>query len=120
MRETDTQGRLPGEELVEQGIADLEEGRISDSSLLVLIASPRLKRLGIQIPDSVFPRPWEHALYARLDARLGSAAHSYYNSLIRRVVSYARALEREQSQANPTPGTSAPPEERRRNPIPSS
>ena len=31
--------------------------------------------------------------------RLGAAAHSYYNSLIRRIVSFARALEREQSRS---------------------
>jgi hypothetical protein len=33
-----------------------------------------------------------------LEQRLGAAAHSYYNSLIRRIVSFARALEREQSR----------------------
>ncbi len=89
---------LPGEDLVTQGITDLLENRLTDYSLLVLIAAPRLKRLGLQIPDRLFQRPFEHQLYARLDQRLGTAAHSYYNSLIRLVVSYARALEREQSQ----------------------
>ena len=88
----------PGEELVEQGLDDLAAGRMTDFSLLVLIAGPRLKRLGIQMPDQPLPRPYEHQLYARLDERLGAAAHSYYNSLIRRIVSYARALEREQSR----------------------
>ncbi len=90
---------LPGEELVAQGIADLSQDRQTDFSLLVLIAAPRLKRLGIDIPDRPFPRPYEHQLYARLDRRLGAAAHSHYNSLIRRIVSYAHALEREQSQS---------------------
>ena len=90
---------LPGEELVETGLADLAQGRVSDCSLLVLIAAPRLRRLGIQIPDRPASHPFEHQLYARLDERLGAAAHSYYNSLIRRIVSYARSLEREQSQA---------------------
>ena len=90
---------LPGEELVETGLADLAQGRVSDCSLLILIAAPRLRRLGIQIPDQPASQPFEHQLYARLDERLGTAAHSYYNSLIRRIVSYARSLEREQSQA---------------------
>jgi hypothetical protein len=89
---------LPGEELAATGLADLAQGRVSDCSLLMLIAAPRLRRLGIQIPDQPFPRPYEHQLYARLDARLGTAAHSHYNSLIRRIVSYARSLERERSQ----------------------
>ena len=96
----DSEGSLPGEALVEQGIADLSGDRVTDFSLLVLIAAPRLRRLGIQVPDRPFPRPFEHELYARLDQRLGPAAHSYYNSLIRRIVSYARALEREQSQSS--------------------
>jgi hypothetical protein len=87
---------LPGHELVEQGIADLSDDRVTDFSLLVLIAAPRLKRLGIRIPERTFPRPYEHQLYARLNDRLGAGAHSYYNSLIRRIVSYARAVEREQ------------------------
>jgi hypothetical protein len=89
---------LPGQELIEQGLADLSKNQVTDSSLLVLIAAPRLQRLGIQIPDRPFPRPCEHQLYARLEQRLGAAAHSYYNSLIRRIVSFARALEREQSR----------------------
>ena len=100
MTNEDPEPLLPGKELVEQGLADLSQNRVSDFSLLVLIAAPRLRRLGIQIPDRPFPRPYEHQLYSRLDERLGTAAHSYYNSLIRRIVSYARALEREQSQGS--------------------
>src|SRR5882672_2885188 len=88
---------LPGEDLVEQGLADLSENRITDLALLVLIAAPRLKRLGIDVPDRPFPLPHEHHLYDRLEQRLGNAAHSQYNSLIRRIVSYSRALEREQT-----------------------
>jgi hypothetical protein len=91
---------LPGQELVEQGIADLAHDRETDFSLLVLIAAPRLKRLGIQILERPFPRPYEHRLYARLEDRLGGGAHSYYNSLIRRIVSYAHALEREQKPSS--------------------
>src|SRR5882672_812536 len=88
---------LPGVELVQQGLADLEQKLMTDFSLLLLIASPRLKALGLKIPELDFPRPYEHQLYARLEERLGTDAHSHYNSLIRRIVSFARALEREQS-----------------------
>jgi hypothetical protein len=90
---------LPGEELVQQGIADLRDNRVTDFSLLVLIAAPRLRRLGIDIPERPFPRPFEHELYARLNQRLGTAAHSYYNSLIRRILSYANALDHQQSRS---------------------
>lgn len=86
---------LPGEDLVQQGLADLAQNRMTEYSLLVLIASPRLRRLGLEIPQRDFPRPREHQLYARLEERLGTAAHSHYNSLMRRITSYARALERE-------------------------
>jgi hypothetical protein len=89
---------LPGQELVELGLADLAAGRISDFSLLVLIAAPRLTRLGIEVPNGSGLRPYEHQLYARLEERLGAGAHSYYNSLIRRIVSYARSLERARSR----------------------
>lgn len=89
---------LPGEELVRQGLADLGQGQVTELALLVLIAAPRLNRLGLEIPNRPLLRPYEHELYRRLEDRLGTAAHSYYNSLIRRVVSYARALEREQNR----------------------
>src|SRR6266566_2073205 len=93
-----TEALLPGEELVKQGLSDLSQGHVTDYSLLLLIAGPRLRRLGINIPEPASSTPYEHQLYARLNERFGDGAHSYYNSLIRRIVSYAHALEREQSQ----------------------
>ena len=90
---------LPGQDLVEQGLADLARNRITDFSLLILIAAPRLRRLGLDIPERASSPCFEHQLYARLEERLGTAAHSHYNSLIRRIVSFARALEREQGAA---------------------
>ena len=89
---------LPGNELVSQGLADLALGQVSDYSLLLLVAGPRLRRLGIAIPERLVLKPYEHALYARIEERLGVGAHSYYNSLLRRIDSYAHALEREQSR----------------------
>ena len=84
---------LPGADLVEQGLADLAQNRLTELSLLLLVAAPRLKTLGIEVPDLAASRP-EHQLYELLEARFGSEAHSQYNSLIRRIVSYSRALER--------------------------
>jgi hypothetical protein len=84
--------------LVEQGLADLSQNRITEFSLLVLIAAPRLRSLGIQVPEKDFPRPYEHTLYERLEERLGASAHSHYNSLIRRIVSFAHALSGAKSQ----------------------
>jgi len=84
---------LPGADIVEQGLADLRQGRISDFSLLLQIAGPSLRALGLDIPDRPSSRPYEHLLYERLEDRLGDDAYSYYNSLIRRIVSYTHALE---------------------------
>ena len=98
MKARQTEGLLPGEELVREGLADLQQERITDNALLVLIAAPRLRALGVNVPEREFPRPCEHLLYERLEERLGTAAHSYYNSLLRRMVSYAHALERERSR----------------------
>jgi len=96
--DSDVPAALPGEDLVQQGLADLAEDRTTDFALLVLIAAPRLKRLGIRVPERRSTQSHEHQLYDQLEERLGLAAHSYYNSLIRRIVSYAHALEREQAK----------------------
>ncbi len=91
---------LPGEELVQQGLADLARGETSDAALLVLIAGPRLRRLGIAVPECPSQTPFEHQLYERVEARMGPTAHSHYNSLTRRITSYARILERESAHKN--------------------
>jgi hypothetical protein len=82
-------GRLPGEELVRQGIRDLERGVESPESLLVSIGAPRLRRLGLTLPQP-FASP-EHRLYELLRADYGDGAHSRYNALVGRLVSFERA-----------------------------
>jgi len=80
---------LPGEDLVEQGLGDLSAGVESFEALLVSIGAPRLRRLGFDVADP-FPSP-EHRLYELLRAKHGDAAHSKYNALVRRLVSFERA-----------------------------
>jgi hypothetical protein len=80
---------LPGHDLVQRGITDLERGIESIESLLVSIGAPRLRRLGLEVPDP-FPSP-EQRLYRVLAERDGDAAHSRYNALVRRLVSFERA-----------------------------
>lgn len=55
MNSSHPEASLPGEELVRQGLSDLAENRVTDYSLLVLIAAPALKRLGIQIIEPPVP-----------------------------------------------------------------
>jgi len=88
---------LPGHELVSAGLADLAAGRESESSLLVAMAAPRLRRLGFDVPEGGGERP-SHRLYELLsetdEGEADRGAHSRYNALVARVVSFARAAER--------------------------
>jgi hypothetical protein len=86
------QRALPGQEWIREGIEDLSRGIESVSSLLVSIGAPRLRKLGLAIPDDVFASP-EHRLYRLLSQSNTNAAHGRYNALIRRLVSYERAAE---------------------------
>jgi hypothetical protein len=81
---------LPGADIVEDGLADLCAGRETVTSLLVSIGAPRLRRLGVELPPE-FPDA-EHRLYELLSQSQPAAAHSRYNALLRRLVSFERAL----------------------------
>jgi hypothetical protein len=80
---------LPGADLIRRGSEDLDSGQESAEALLVSIGAPRLRSLGIAL-SSPIPSP-EHKLYLRLADEKGDAAHSAYNALIRRLVSFERA-----------------------------
>ena len=90
MREIDT--GLPGHDLVAAGLADLTAGCETPASLLVTMASPRLRPLGFEIPEAEPASNPSHRLYALLELE-GPGAHSRYNALVRRIVSFARAAE---------------------------
>lgn len=82
---------LPGADLVAQGLSDLAEGRETLASLLVSVGAPRLIRAGLPVRRP-FSSP-ESRLYGMLQRKHGDAAHSRYNALIRRLVSFERSLE---------------------------
>lgn len=82
---------LPGADLIERGLADLASGRESIESLLVSIGATRLRGLGIAV-QRPFPSP-ERRLYDVLAAEDSDSAHSRYNALVRRLVSFERAAE---------------------------
>ncbi len=81
---------LPGGDLIAQGLLDLAAGRQTVASMLVEIGSPKLGQFGI-IVQSTTERP-EHALYGLLARESQENAHSRYNALVRRLVSFERAL----------------------------
>jgi hypothetical protein len=83
---------LPGAELIEEGIRDLRRGVESVPALLVSIGHPRLRQLLDDLPPPVADSP-EHRLYELLSRAQPARAHSAYNALIRRLVSFERAAE---------------------------
>lgn len=92
---TERKENLPGADLIAKGLGDLALGIESVAGLLVLIGAPRLKRLGVSIPvKTAVPASPEHALYRALRNENPADAHSRYNALIRRLVSYERSLEK--------------------------
>jgi hypothetical protein len=70
-------------------LRDLERGVESAEALLVSIGAPRLAQAGFAV-RAPLPMP-EQALYRLLSEQYGDAAHSRYNALIRRLVSFERA-----------------------------
>lgn len=82
---------LPGGDLIDEGLGDLATGRVTVAALLVAIGAPRLRQLGVALPPALPEHP-EKRLYALLAAQDADAAHSRYNALVRRLVSFERAL----------------------------
>lgn len=80
---------LPGGDLIEQGVHDLRRGIESIAALLVSIGHPRLLTLGYELSDA-FADP-EKKLYSLLEKQYRDSAHSRYNALIGRLVSFERA-----------------------------
>lgn len=80
---------LPGADLVQRGVTDLHAGSESVEALLVSIGAPRLRSVGIEMSAPIATP--EHKLYLLLARKQGNGAHSAYNALIRRLVSFERA-----------------------------
>jgi hypothetical protein len=86
--------KLPGGDLVAQGLEDLKRGIDSIPALLVRVGSPRLRQLSLDVPehDPADTLP-EHQLYEALAEEHGDNAHSRYNALLRLLVSFTRAAQ---------------------------
>ena len=82
---------LPAIDLITAGIKDLRYERETIPALLVAIGAPKLRSLGVEIPDPLPSNP-EHRLYDLLSVDEPDSAHSRYNALIRKLVSFERAL----------------------------
>ena len=83
---------LPGAEIVQSGLRDIADGKISKEACLVAMVAPHLHRKGIDTHGIalLIPEP-ERTLYALLCRDTGDA-YSHYNALKRRIVSFTRTL----------------------------
>ena len=82
---------LPANELIVTGIEDLQCKRETVAALLVAIGAPKLRSLGLEVPEELPSNP-EHRLYDLLSATEPDSAHSKYNALIRKLVSFEREV----------------------------
>jgi hypothetical protein len=83
---------LPAHDLISTGILDLQNERETIPAFLVAIGAPKLRNLGISLPATLPANP-EHRLYDLLALKGSDSAHSRYNALIRKLVSFQRAME---------------------------
>jgi hypothetical protein len=89
---TDVDLQFPGAEIVAKGLADQRNGVATIESLALEVVASRLRPLGFAVTTST-PEP-ELILYARLRAEHPTDAYGRYNSLLRRLDSFASARER--------------------------
>jgi hypothetical protein len=73
------------------GIEDLFRGRESALALLVSIGATRLRTAGLELPPPIPDA--DHKLFLLLARESGDDAHAQYNALLRKLVSFERALE---------------------------
>ncbi len=83
---------FPGGDLIERGLRDLADGRDTEEALLVSIGAARLKAAGVPVPDQRFENP-ERRLYELLAREDADSAHTRYNALIQRLVSFEDSAE---------------------------
>jgi hypothetical protein len=89
----------PGAELVLSGLRDAAAGRLTIESCLISIARPLIEASGLTQPLSsiTYIAEPERVLYRLLQSEPGDA-YARYNSLVRRLVSFERAVRRAQSR----------------------
>lgn len=83
---------LPGGDLIASGLRDMRAGVESIEAALVRVGATNLRAHGLDVSSVNTSTSPEHTLYSLLANQYGSAAHSQYNALVRRLVSFERAL----------------------------
>ena len=83
---------LPGGDMVDAGLAELADRKVTVLSLLVSLAAPRLRREGVPL-SPVHANP-EDRLFRLLSRSAGDLAHARYRAHLRQVSSFADACRR--------------------------
>ncbi len=78
--------------MVDTGLAELADGKLTVESLLVSLAASRLRREGVPLGD-VHANP-EDRLFGLLSRSAGDLAHARYGACLRQVSSFADACRR--------------------------
>ena len=103
-----TPSDLPGADLIASGITALRRGNVTVEALLVAVGKTRLRAAGIEVPEPPgLGQTPELALYAALCACGVPDPYGRYNSLLRRLVSFERALETRNTRARRAGGGEA-------------
>jgi len=90
---------LPGEELIRDGLAQIDSGEMTVTAALAWIAHARLIRHGL-LPKGSSPPPAEpERLLYRLLQQSGPDAYARYNALLRTLTSFERALDHRRARA---------------------
>ena len=111
MSAPDLLDKLPGSDLVRQGLRDTHAGRLSVESCLVEIARPRLELSGL-----LAPAPHRLDAEIQLYYLLGEQTPNPYgrfNSLLRELVSLEHALDHRMAKKSPRETSPAEPQGRR-------
>jgi hypothetical protein len=83
---------FPGGVLVDTGLAELADGKVTVETLVVSLAASRLRREGVPL-STVHGDP-EDRLYELLSRSSGDLAHARYGAYLRQVSSFADACRR--------------------------
>ena len=114
MSAPDILDKLPGAELVRQGLRDTHAGRLSVESYLVEIARPRLELSGLLAP-APHRLDAEIQLYHLLGGQTPNP-HGRFNSLLRELVSLEHALDHRMAKKSPRETSPAEAQSRRESP----
>lgn len=87
--------QFPGGEIIAEGLADVAVGRVTPAACAVWIAEPRLRRAGLLASSLATPIIDPELTLYRLLSRASEDGYSRYNAILRRLVRFEHALDRE-------------------------